>query len=89
MLQSAKSIENKQDRERMLENALQLLKQVTEHVNLTAVCSQLASVRYFSGIIDLCLASASARDPQKLALHYYKNGEPPDDELGVKAFIDR
>ena len=28
-------------------------------------------------------------DPQGLALHYYKNGQPRDDIVGQTAFLDR
>jgi nuclear pore complex protein Nup155 len=41
--------------------------------------SHLAAVHAYIGVVDICLAAAAKRDPQGLALHYYKNMEPADD----------
>ena len=35
--------------------------------------------------MELCLAAAAKRDPSNLALHFYKNGENPDDSAGMAA----
>ena len=51
--------------------------------------SHLVAVHSYIGVLDICLASASKRDPQGLALHYYKNGEPPEDLQGSQAFLTR
>ena len=45
------------------------------------------AVRHFDGIIDLALYVASKQDPNRIALHYYKSGEPRDDVQGKEAFI--
>ena len=39
--------------------------------------------------MEVCLAAACRRDPQNLALHFYKNGEPMEDQQGLQAFIAR
>ena len=41
--------------------------------------SHLVAVHAYVGVVEICLAAAAKRDPQGLALHYYKNMEPADD----------
>ncbi len=41
------------------------------------------------GVVELALCSSSHKDPQNLGLHFYKSGQPPDDVLGQKAFMER
>ena len=43
----------------------------------------------FIRVVELCLAAAAKRDPSNLALHFYKNGENPDDSTGMAAFHAR
>lgn len=72
---------------------LQLLhKGIKVTIWLIISCMLIAScfaVHFFQGIVDICLTAASKRDPQGLALHFYKNGEPPEDQLGRDAFSTR
>ena len=35
-----------------------------------------------AGVVDLSLTAAAKRDPQQLALHFYKNGQPAEDTQG-------
>lgn len=53
------------------------------------LASHLAAVHCYTGVVEICLAAAAKRDPQNLALHYYKNGEPMEDHQGMQAFITR
>ncbi|XP_013406007.1 nuclear pore complex protein Nup155 [Lingula anatina] len=86
LLQSAKITQNKYERDRLLREALLMYKQIPQQLDLPVVCGQLSSVRYYDGIVDLCLTAASKRDPQGLALHHYKNGAQPEDTQGWQAF---
>jgi hypothetical protein len=36
--------------------------------------SHLCSVHAYSSVVEICLSAAAKRDPQGLALHYYKSG---------------
>ncbi|KAJ8305762.1 hypothetical protein KUTeg_016307 [Tegillarca granosa] len=54
-----------------------------------ATCSKFAVVHFYEGIVDLCLTVAHKRDPQKLALHYYRSGEPVEDVSGMSAYMSR
>ena len=67
----------------------QLFKEISVHLDLAQVCSQFSQVRFYRGIVDLCLTAASRRDTQGLALHYYKNGEPPEDSQGRQGYMER
>lgn len=40
-------------------------------------------------MVDLCLQAAVKCDPQGLALHFYRNGEPHGDVQGEEAFLAR
>jgi len=46
-------------------------------------------VRFYEGVVELSLYAALKRDPQGLALHFYRNGEPHGDAQGEEAFIAR
>ena len=39
--------------------------------------------------MELCLYAALKRDPQGLALHFYKIDQPPSDTQGQEAFAAR
>ena len=49
----------------------------------------LSAAHYYDGVVDLCLSAAFKRDPQNLALIYYKNGKKPEDAHGMEAFSAR
>ena len=62
---------------------------MTQQINLVGVCEQYRSLRYYEGIVELALCTASQRDPQNLALHFYKSGQPLGDTSGQQALSDR
>ncbi|KAK4316417.1 hypothetical protein Pmani_012431 [Petrolisthes manimaculis] len=86
---SAKANPNKAEKEKGFKEAVALCKQIGHHVNVSGICSQLASGGAYEGVVDLCLSVAGQRDPACLALHYYKNNEPADDHQGYMAFTAR
>ncbi|KFM62016.1 Nuclear pore complex protein Nup155, partial [Stegodyphus mimosarum] len=86
---NAKNIINKAEKEQQLMEALKLCKSITPNIDLGLMCGLFRSAGFYHGIVDLCLCCAQRRDPQGLALHYYKNGEPQDDQQGMQAFINR
>lgn len=67
----------------------QLYKQVCLYVDLALICSEFASVQFYRGIVDLALTTASKRDPQNYAHHYYRHHEHPDDRQGHAAYAAR
>eukprot|EP00795_Rhopilema_esculentum_P004293 gene4293-20493_t len=77
------------ERNTLLAEAISMYFKVPGLLDLTWICEQLQSVRHFDGIIELALYAAVKRDPQNVALHYYKAGEPRDDTQGKEAFILR
>uniref|UniRef100_A0A8C4GQF9 Nuclear pore complex protein Nup155 n=1 Tax=Dicentrarchus labrax TaxID=13489 RepID=A0A8C4GQF9_DICLA len=89
LLQSSKQIQNKADKERTLRESLRLYQQISQHTDLPLVCSQYRQVRFYEGVLELCLTAADKKDPQRLGPHFYKNGEPEDDRVGQQAFQER
>ncbi|PIK56013.1 putative nuclear pore complex protein, partial [Apostichopus japonicus] len=89
LLQAAMSAETRSNKEEMLQEAQELFKQVNQQLNLPAICQEFHQVRFYDGVVDLCLAAAVKQDPSNLALHYYKNGKPPSDHQGMQAFSAR
>ncbi|XP_038589686.1 nuclear pore complex protein Nup155 [Micropterus salmoides] len=89
LLQSSKQIQNKADKERTLRESLRLYQQISQHTDLPLVCSQYRQVRFYEGVLELCLSAADKKDPQRLGPHFYKNGEPEDDRVGQQAFQER
>lgn len=46
-------------------------------------------MRFYEGVVELSLYAALKQDPQGLALHFYRNGEPRGDVQGEEALIAR
>ena len=46
-------------------------------------------MRFYEAVVDLSLYAASKADPQELAFHFYKTGEPAGDVQGHEAFVAR
>ena len=89
MIIGAKLESNIKEREKVIKDAISLCKDVAAKLNLDILVSHLVAVHSYIGALEICLASASKRDPQGLALHYYKHGEPPEDLQGSQAFVTR
>ncbi|CAI8052459.1 Nuclear pore complex protein Nup155 [Geodia barretti] len=89
LLSVAVGLKSQFDQMNMLRDSLKHFSQVTHQINLSSVCSQYHKVAYYEGIVELCLCAALHRDPQGMALHYYKNGQPQDDLVGRAAFLER
>uniref|UniRef100_A0A7N8YQ27 Nuclear pore complex protein Nup155 n=1 Tax=Mastacembelus armatus TaxID=205130 RepID=A0A7N8YQ27_9TELE len=89
LLQSSRQIQNKADKERTLRESLKLYQQISQHTDLPLVCSQYRQVRFYEGVLELCLTAADKKDPQRLGPHFYKNGEPEEDRVGQQAFQER
>ncbi|KAF0305655.1 Nuclear pore complex protein Nup155 [Amphibalanus amphitrite] len=73
----------------LLGEALALAKRVAGQLQLAAVCQQFQAAHDYEGVVELVLAAAEKRDPQEVALHYYRNGEPAEDLQGRQAFRER
>ncbi|XP_010893987.2 nuclear pore complex protein Nup155 isoform X1 [Esox lucius] len=89
LLQGSRLIQTKVEKERTLRDSLQLYQQISQHTDLSLVCSQYRQVRFYEGVLELCLTAADKRDPQRLGPHFYKNGEPEEDQAGALAFQER
>ncbi|XP_035247718.1 nuclear pore complex protein Nup155 [Anguilla anguilla] len=89
LLQSSRQLQHKVERERTLRESLRLYQQISHHTDLPLVCAQYRQVRFYEGVVELCLMAADKKDPQGLGLHFYKNGEPEEDVPGQQAFQER
>ncbi|XP_065281198.2 nuclear pore complex protein Nup155 isoform X2 [Dermacentor albipictus] len=85
-LLAARTERNAEERRRLLDEALTLCKQVGPQLPLGTACGLLTSCGHHAGVIDLSLSIAKQRDPQGLALHFYRQGERPEDERGRQAY---
>ncbi|XP_036385365.1 nuclear pore complex protein Nup155 isoform X1 [Megalops cyprinoides] len=89
LLQSSRQLQSKTERERALRESLHLYQQISHHTDLPLVCTQYRQVRFYEGVVELCLMAADKKDPQRLGPHFYKNGEPEEDVPGQQAFQER
>ncbi|KAM9329214.1 nuclear pore complex protein Nup155 [Gastrophryne carolinensis] len=89
LLQRSRQAPSKLDKERMLRESLREYQRISQQVDLPNVCGQYRQVRFYEGVVELCLTAAEKRDPQGLGLHFHKNGEPEEDAAGLQAFQDR
>ena len=62
---------------------------MTHQLPLSAIVEQYSELHYTEGVVELALCSARHKDPQNLALHFYKSGQPQDDIMGQRAFVER
>lgn len=88
-LMLVRTVGNKYEKEQLLKEALQLCQEISPQLQLPAVCRLFCSVHYYEGVVDLCLSASKKRDPQDLATHYYRNGEPLEDRQGLQAYASR
>ncbi|XP_043230116.1 nuclear pore complex protein Nup155-like [Amphibalanus amphitrite] len=88
-LMAARNASSPSERQRLLGEALALAKRVAGQLQLAAVCQQFQAAHDYEGVVELVLAAAEKRDPQEVALHYYRNGEPAEDLQGRQAFRER
>ncbi|XP_072272710.1 nuclear pore complex protein Nup155 [Pyxicephalus adspersus] len=89
LLQRSRQAPNKYDKERMLRESLREYQKISQQVDLVNVCAQYRQVRFYEGVVELCLTAAEKKDPQGLGLHFHKNGEPEEDSAGLQAYQER
>ncbi|XP_075040329.1 nuclear pore complex protein Nup155 [Mixophyes fleayi] len=89
LLQRSREAQSKSDKERMLRESLREYQKISQQVDLPNVCGQYRQVRFYEGVVELCLTAAEKKDPQGLGLHFHKHGEPEEDSAGLQAFQDR
>ena len=86
-LKQALSIKNDNyEKDRLLSEAVELMKQIGYVANLGQVCETLQAAGCYEAIFELCLTAAEKRDPQNIALYYYRKSEPPEDVQGQQYF---
>lgn len=64
-----------------LDESLALFQRVAHCVNLPLVSQQFQAVGYYTGVVELCATAAIKRDERNLALHFYKSGVEPEDNV--------
>ncbi|KAM4708363.1 nuclear pore complex protein Nup155 [Discoglossus pictus] len=89
LLQRSRQVQSKLEKERMLRESLKEYQKISPQVDLSNVCAQYRQVRFYEGVVELCLTAAEKKDPQGLGLHFHKNGEPEEDAMGLQAFQQR
>ncbi|XP_022087297.1 nuclear pore complex protein Nup155-like [Acanthaster planci] len=89
LIKGAQQAQTRSVKEKMLKESLQLFKSISQQLILTSVCSEYHQAHFYDGVVELSLSAAARRDPQNLALHYYKHGKPAEDLQGTQAFTAR
>uniref|UniRef100_A0A8C3E310 Nucleoporin 155 n=1 Tax=Corvus moneduloides TaxID=1196302 RepID=A0A8C3E310_CORMO len=89
LLQRSRQAQSKMEKEKMLRESLKEYQKISNQVDLANVCAQYRQVRFYEGVVELSLTAAEKKDPQGLGLHFYKNGEPEEDVVGLQAFQER
>ncbi|XP_028403590.1 nuclear pore complex protein Nup155-like isoform X2 [Dendronephthya gigantea] len=89
LLDTAKKATDKYEKERTLQEATRLYRQVANQIDLAYICGQFEELRFFDGIVELAVLTASTIDPQNLALHYYESGQPEQPGPPYDAFLKR
>ncbi len=58
------------ERDILLKEAVDLMKQIGYVANLTQVCEALQTAGCYEAVFELCLTAVEKRDPQNIGLHY-------------------
>jgi len=77
------------ERDWMVQQAVEIAKQIAGSLRLDILVSHLTAVHAYTAVVEICLAAAAKKDPQGLALHFYTTGENPDDSAGLGAYRAR
>jgi nuclear pore complex protein Nup155 len=77
------------ERDLLLREAVDLMKQIGYVANLEQVCDMLYAAGCYEAIFELGLTAAEKRDPQNIALYYYRKGMPVEDVQGAHYFQQR
>ncbi|KAK6639409.1 hypothetical protein RUM43_007682 [Polyplax serrata] len=89
MLLAAKKCVHVDEKDAKLKAALDLCKEVVPQIDLAQICQQFAANQFYIGVLQICLTCAKKQDPKNIALHWYKNREPPEDLEGYDAYVTR
>lgn len=85
----SKSVSDADEKQDRLHTALRLYKSAAPNLPLGNICQQFTMMGYHQGVIDLCETCASKLDPNETGMHFYRNGEPPEDREGLMAYSAR
>ncbi|KAI1285437.1 Nuclear pore complex protein [Halotydeus destructor] len=88
-LVKARSVKTKKEQEALVEEAYQLFKKIGGRINLRQACDLLQAVNSYKNLVELCISAAAQRDPQNVALSYFKNNEPAEDYNGRQIYVNR
>lgn len=89
LLQGSRQLQNKVERERALKESLRLYQLISHNTDLPLICTQYRQVRFYEGVVELCLTAADKKDPQRLGPHFYRHGQPEEDITGQQAYQER
>ena len=89
IINKAKSCEINKEADLMIEDAVSIFRNIGSRINLEQACLLLESVHAYKEIVKLVIEISAARDKDNLALYYYKNGEPIEDNQGRNIYFLR
>ena len=82
-------MENLDEKDELLKQALSMYKEVAPNINLTMAVQKFVSSEYYFGVIDLSVDCAVKTDPENLSSRFYKNGEQENDRQGYSAYMNK
>ncbi|XP_059616313.1 nuclear pore complex protein Nup154 [Phlebotomus argentipes] len=85
----SKTCTDPEEKNERLVTALKLCKSAAPNLPLGSICQQFTAANFYRGVIELCAICAHKIDVNETALHFYRNGEPPEDREGLMAYTAR
>lgn len=73
MLKQAENLQNVDEKEECVKEALQLCTNVSPNINLPEICQKFTNLGAYNAVVELCCACAKKCDPENFAEHFYKN----------------
>jgi nuclear pore complex protein Nup155 len=86
---SSNSSSSSYERDSLLREAVDLMKQIGYVANLEQVCDMLHTAGCYEAIFELGLTAAERRDPHNVALYHYRRGMPCEDVQGAHYLAQR
>lgn len=89
LLKTTRTIQNTDEKEEMLNSALQLCKNIAPNVNLPEVCKQFTALKAYKAVTELCAYCAKKLDPDRIGENFYNSDDNTGDQEGYSYYQRR
>ncbi|CAG9854038.1 unnamed protein product [Phyllotreta striolata] len=89
ILKMTRAIQNNDEKEEMIQSALQICKSIGPTINITDICKEFANLKAYKAVTELCAHFGKKIDPDKIAESYYNAEDNSGDQEGYNYYQRR